>query len=105
MGLRRHDRVEERVAVQVMWKDRYGHDRLLRGRSVDVSRDGMRLQLGERLKDGIFVNFQAEALKLHGTASVRWCIRDGAKYMIGLQFSGGLHWKGETTSKDPGTEG
>ncbi len=105
MCLRRHDRVEEGVTVQVMWKDRYGHDRLVSGRTIDVSRDGLRLQLKERLEEGIYVNFRADALKLHGTASVRWCTREGSKYVAGLQFSGGLQWKGAAAPKDPETAG
>jgi hypothetical protein len=103
--LRRHDRVEEKVAVQVMWKDRYGHDRLLSGHTVDVSQDGLRVELKERIDEGVFVNFRADGLKLHGTASVRRCTRQGAKYVIGLQFTGGLRWKTASAPKEPGTDG
>jgi hypothetical protein len=99
-GLRRHDRTGESAPVQVMWKDRSGNDRLLNGRTVDVSQDGMRLELKERIEEGTFVNFRVDVLKLHGTASVRRCVHKGARYMVGLQFTGGLKWKAEAAPKD-----
>jgi hypothetical protein len=100
-GLRRHDRVERRVPVQVTWKDRLGNDNFLTGHTVDVSQDGMRLELGAKIAEGTFINFRAEGLKLHGTASVRRCVRQGSVYVIGLQFAGGLQWKAKEPDKSP----
>jgi len=92
-GLRRHNRVGERVPAQVMWKDKSGTERLLNGFALDVSEDGVRFELKEKIEEGTFVNFRVERLKLHGTGSVRWCTRKQSKYEIGLQFTGGLKWK------------
>jgi hypothetical protein len=72
---------------------------------VDVTQEGMRIELKDRIQEGTFVNFRAEALKLHGTASVRRCTRQGAKYLIGLQFTGGLKWKAEARAEEPGSDG
>lgn len=102
--LRRHDRVAERVAVQVTWKDRNGNDQFLNGHTVDVAEEGIRIELKERIDEGTFVNFRAAALKLHGTASVRRCTRQGNKYMIGLQFAGGLRWKTKNSGEPPRNE-
>jgi hypothetical protein len=30
---------------------------------------------------------------LHGSASVKSCVRKGMKYLVGLEFSAGLKWK------------
>jgi len=64
-----------------------------RGRLVDVSEAGMRVELPEPLEKLTYLTLRADGLKLHGTASVRSCTRKGLKYVVGLEFSGGLQWK------------
>ena len=95
--LRRHTRAERSSPVQIIWKDRAGVDKYISGRSLDVSPSGMRVEISEAIEKQTYVTLQCVALALHGTASVRTCARKGTKYVVGLEFSGGLQWK----PKDP----
>lgn len=100
--LRRHERKVERAAVQILWKDGNGIEQVLNGHTVDVSETGMRVLAPTRIDERIYVNFRAEALKLHGSASIRRCAREGSKYLIGMEFAGGLRWGPKTPVKPPG---
>jgi hypothetical protein len=91
--LRRHAREEASSPIQLVWKDRNGADRYVNGRSLNVSPSGMRIEIPEPIDKGTYVTMQCAALGLHGTASVRCCTRKGMKYVVGLEFSGGLQWK------------
>ena len=100
-GLRRHERDTQRASIQLVWKDRAGLDRVLNGLTVDVSQNGMRVEVSSRIEERTYVSFRADALKLHGSASVRRCVRSGSKYLIGLEFSGGLQWQPSTKPAPP----
>ena len=91
--LRRHARAEKSSAIQISWPDRSGLDRVMNGKCLDVSESGMRVEVPESIDRQTYVTVQSTALALHGRASVRTCARKGMKYILGLEFSGGLHWK------------
>jgi hypothetical protein len=92
--LRRHARAEKSSPIQLVWQDRQGVDHFVRGRSVDVSPSGMRAEVSEPIDKQTYVNrCSAPFLGVQGTASVRSCTRKGTKYILGLEFSGGLQWK------------
>jgi len=77
------------VEVRLSWEDSRGEGKYAVTGACDLSRGGIRVQLMEQIDRGSYVRVQAEALKLGGTAIVRNCARKGAKYWIGLEFSGG----------------
>ena len=41
----------------------------------------------------LLVRFQSDQLKIEGVGVVRQCRRTGAKYLVGLEFTEGLHWR------------
>lgn len=90
--LRRHVRSEKSSPVQIVWHDR-GEDRFVSGRSLNISTSGMRVEVSSPIEKQTYVTVQCAALALHGRASVRTCSRKGTKYVLGLEFSGGLQWK------------
>ncbi len=92
-GLRREDRAHASSPVQIVWTDRSGVDRFIKGRSLDISVSGMSVEVSEQIERQTYVTFQCPDLDLHGTASVRSCSRKAMKYIVGLEFSGGLKWK------------
>jgi len=92
-GIRRSERLTTEGLVEVTWKDRFGQEKFAKARSLDVSEKGMRIEMPEALERQNYVTIRSNALSLHGTASVRSCTRKGTKYLIGLEFSGGLQWK------------
>jgi len=87
--------------VQLVWKDRQDIDRFMKGRILDVSESGIRVELPDPLDRQTYVTLQAASLGLHGSASVRSCVRKGMKYIVGLELSGGLKWKPKTPPQDP----
>jgi PilZ domain len=91
--LRRHARAEKSSPIQIVWQDRGGADRFVTGRSLDISPSGMRVEVSQPIDKQTYVTLQCAALGVQGTASVRTCTRKGAKYILGLEFSGGLQWK------------
>lgn len=92
-GIRRDDRIPAAELVELTWKDRYGQEKFAKARSLDVSEMGMRIEVPEALEKLAYVTLRSVPLSLHGTASVRSCTRQGTKYLVGLEFSGGLRWK------------
>jgi len=45
------------------------------------------------------VPFGADRIALAGSASVRSCVKKGTKFMVGLEFSGGMTWKHPAAKK------
>jgi PilZ domain len=97
--LRRHARSDQSAPLQLIWKDRQGLDRFINGTIIDVSESGIRVELAEALEKQTYVTLQATKLGLHGSASVKSCVRKGMKYLVGLEFSGGLKWKPKTQTE------
>jgi PilZ domain-containing protein len=92
-GIRRHERISENAPIRLMWKDRFGGDKFANGRVLDVSEEGMRIELPIQIEERIYVTFRADTIPLNGTASVRSCVRQTPKFVVGLEFAGGLKWK------------
>lgn len=99
-GIRRDERMPAAELVEVTWKDRYGQEKFAKARSLDVSELGMRIEMPEALDKLVYVTLRSIPLALHGTASVRSCTRRGTKYLVGLEFSGGLRWKPKKPSAE-----
>ncbi|HTR38100.1 MAG TPA: PilZ domain-containing protein [Bryobacteraceae bacterium] len=91
--IRRHSRTPRSGPVQLSWRDRNGNAQVSRGRLVDISEAGMRVEVPEPLEKLIYLTVRADELGIHGTASVRSCTRKGLKYVVGLEFSAGLQYK------------
>jgi len=91
--MRRQVRVAVSVPVDVMWTDRQGLERFTTARSVDICESGIRIQVPEALPERSFVRLRADKIALAGTGSVRTCIKKGTKFLVGLEFSGGMKWK------------
>jgi|SRR5579871_890863 len=91
--MRRHERIPQSAAVQVGWNDRWGNEKFASGEILDVSASGMRVKVPEELAAHTLVTLRSDRLALHGRASARSCVRQGAKYLVGLEFIGGLSWK------------
>jgi len=60
---------------------------------MNLSETGMQVEVPYQVVKGTYVTFTSSNPRLHGTGSVRSCIRRGAQYAVGVEFSGGLKWK------------
>ena len=101
-NLRRHERDACESILQIVWRDREGEEKYTNARTLDVSESGMRIEVPEPLPERSYVTLRADKLGLHGSASVRSCVRKGTRYLVGLEFSAGLRYKPK--SKTPVTD-
>jgi hypothetical protein len=74
-------------AVQVSWQTRSGESKFARGKFLDISPQGGGIESNEPIEPRTIVYLQAPGCRPIGNASVRYCVRCGLKYHIGLLFS------------------
>jgi len=60
--------------------------KFIRGRAVDFSKNGARIQTPESLEAGTQVYLRADSFGLMGVAKVRYCQRRLAGYVVGLEL-------------------
>lgn len=84
-------RPEERFAVDlkvyITWEDEKRVVRRSTAHCVDISASGARLEMIEPLPKFGQVTVSAENFTRMGHAVVRYCLREGMKYRVGLQFT------------------
>jgi hypothetical protein len=91
--LRRYRRYAVDAAVlQVSWLDMKGKMRVTRTRALNICQEGIALILPEPVMP-LLVRFKSERFNLHGVGAVRYCKRTAGTYVVGLQFTDGLHWQ------------
>jgi len=95
--LRRHDRTQLPKAVRLSWEDRIGRLLEVRGKGIDRSPGGPRVEVSEPVPVGTFVHVQAGQHERVGSGYVRHCVRKGVRHVVGAEFTQAVHWK-----DDPG---
>ena len=88
---RRASRSQCSVGIRLAWT--CGFDKYAMGACVDISRTGLRMLISHPIPVGTKVSFKSDCLALGGSGTVRFCKRQTSKYMIGLDFAGGLQWR------------
>jgi len=78
-------------SLQVSWLDTTGKMKTTRTRALNVSEEGIALELPEPAMP-LRVRFQSERFNMKGLGIVRYCRRAGSKYVVGLEFTDSLHW-------------
>ncbi len=73
--------------VYLTWQDERGAVRRCPAHCVDLSASGAKLEMMDPLPKHGQVIVSAENFTRMGHATVRYCIREGMKYRVGLQFS------------------
>jgi hypothetical protein len=71
-----------------MWTDRAGQSRWAMVRILDLSDSGVRLEVPQPIETLCAISFSSDDMKLSGQATVRFCRRQGTKYVVGAEFSG-----------------
>jgi hypothetical protein len=92
-NIRRHERVACNTRGRAMWADGSGQDKWAIVRIFDLSESGVRLELPEPVEARSVISFSSDDMKVRGQATVRFCRRQGTKYVIGAEFVGGTCWK------------
>lgn len=86
-SLRRHRRTVIPGAIRVGWQAKDGFQKFVRGKCLDVSASGIRVESIEPIPLWTYVTVGADKIGLVANASVRHCVRSGAKYLIGMEFN------------------
>jgi hypothetical protein len=90
---RRHPRLVPGARVEAYWQDGQGVSRCTQGRCLDISESGLRMETIEPIPVRTYINLRVDKFQMHGSASVRHSVRRSGKYILGVEFSGGLRWK------------
>jgi len=85
-----HGRFKINNRVTLSGEDVTGKTWTIHGRGVDMSRLGARIETADPIAPGSFVFIQVQKLSLMGGAIVKYCVRRGLKYKIGLEFGNPL---------------
>jgi len=91
--LRKDGRFAYRGKISLTWANQNGDPCALNGQCLDVSSRGIKVKVDSEIPTRTVVTVNARDLALHGSASVRACNRAGGRYIIGLEFVGGLKWR------------
>ena len=92
--LRRHRRYAvDSGVIQVFWLDLTGKMKTTRTRALNISEGGMAIELPEAATPTSLVRFESSRYKIQGSGAVRHCHRVGPKYIVGLEFTQGVHWQ------------
>ena len=97
---RRHCRIPYVGPVVISWEER-GEIRYARGRCIDVSELGLRLELPVSLAPRTEISLNAERIKISGSARVRHTVRFGSKYLIGVELGQTLRSSALASLRDP----
>jgi hypothetical protein len=90
---RRHRRwAVDAGILHVSWLDQSGKMRVTRTRALNISEEGMAVALPEAVMP-LMVRFQSERFKINGVGIVKHCRRAGGQFVVGLEFTEGLHWR------------
>lgn len=88
--LRRHKRFNHAGKVRVGWEDQQGRAKFATAKCWDVSEWGIKLAVPEPVRTQSVVHLQSERLRLANSGVVRHCVRFGAVYLVGIEFSSRL---------------
>ena len=63
------------------------------GACLEVCRNGLRIEISESIPEQTNVSLEALSLGLAGPGVVRYSLRQDEKFIIGVEFTGGLQWQ------------
>jgi len=90
--IRRHKRTECDTRGRAMWTDRTGRDKFALVRIFDLSASGVQMEMPEAVDARSVLNLASDDMKIQGQATVRFCKRQGTKFVVGAEFVGGNVW-------------
>jgi PilZ domain len=88
--IRRHRRIPHSSPVRISWQGSNGQPQYTRGKCLDVSEDGLRIESLESIPVRTPVSLNADQLKTSGSATVKHVARSGVKYVLGVELSQAL---------------
>ncbi|MGC4053021.1 MAG: PilZ domain-containing protein [Paludibaculum sp.] len=89
---RRHQRHPVPGKVKVHWRTPEGHSFHSPARCVNISRSGIRLEVERAIPVDTMVHVESPQFRIAGVAYVRHCAAKGIRFLVGIEFGGGLEW-------------
>jgi hypothetical protein len=83
----REERFKVSFSVSLLWQEKTGEIRRIAGRCVDLSSEGMAVEVKDRVSQGTAVQVESKEFGRMGHAMVKFCRRDRMRYVIGCSFS------------------
>ncbi len=84
---RQHERLTYGGPIRISWEDEQGLVRYAHAKCLDISEDGLRIEMTEPLLIRSRLLFRADRINLSGSATVRSIAWRGCKYLVGLSLS------------------
>jgi hypothetical protein len=100
LGRRRHKRVSLTSPIQVSWQDPCGIPKCFQAIAIDISDTGIRFALPEAPEEMATVQMRSHNLGLTCTGTVRTCSHNGAKFVVGIEFTGTARFNRVTAGID-----
>ena len=85
--LRRYKRYPHAGKMRAGWEDAHGRAKFATAKCWDISEWGVKLALPEPVPLQSVIQMQSERFDFSGAGVVRHCVRFGASYLIGIEFS------------------
>ena len=70
-----------------------GREKVLRGRLLNVSVNGLQIELEDRIPLHAAVSCNSPKHGISGRGSVRYCNPRKGKFLVGLEFGNGTGWR------------
>lgn len=80
-------------AMQILWEDSAGREKMTMAQLMNVSMSGLQMQLPERIPLQTAVSCSAPKIGVSGRGVVRYCNPSKGKFLIGLEFTNGTGWR------------
>jgi hypothetical protein len=84
---RQHQRIPYCGSARISWEDERGLTRYAQAKCVDVSKEGLRIELSEPIPVRSRLLLRADLLDVGGSATVRYTAWSRCKYILGLNLS------------------
>jgi hypothetical protein len=85
-NIRRHRRIPYVGPIRISWEEQ-GQARFALAKCIDISETGLRIESPEPVPTGASIHIGAERIKLAGAATVKHVVRNGSKYLLGVQLT------------------
>ncbi len=84
---RQHERLPYTGPVRISWEDEQGLVRYAHAKCLDISVDGLRVEVAELIPIRSRLLLRADRINFSGSATVRSVAWRGCKYILGLNLS------------------
>jgi hypothetical protein len=88
---RQHQRIPYCGSARVSWEDEQGLTRHVHAKCLDVSKEGLRIEVGEPIPVRSRLLLRANLTDVDGAATVRYSAWSRCKYIVGLNLCHALH--------------